>query len=619
MRLLNTKTLKLEDFDGENVPQYAILSHRWENEEVTLKDMELGRAPRRRGYSKLESCCKLACSRGFKYAWIDTCCIDKSSSAELTESINSMYRWYQNAQECYAFLSDVHCQRLNTWPAQKEFWSSAWFTRGWTLQELIAPSNVLFFNGSWERLGEKGNLRRILAKATSIDEDVLCGKMSLSDCPISQRMSWAARRTTSRIEDRAYSLLGIFDVYMPMLYGEGHRAFRRLQEEIIKQSDDHTIFSWREKSLAKSVLAPSPSCFDGLGDMIRIMPTNDTTQGYTLVNAGLSIQLQLIPWSMNTYLAALRCGYRKLPAGDSRRTSFRGYDRTCIFLQQTEHDNQFFRVSVDGHDLKVIDGDELASMRDDFTIQDRQISIRQINDSGYMKPSKPAFYGFEFSFNHRGMFVSGRQPTSADVLCYHKWKPHEPVCEIATGKRRAAGLFRLSGFPGLFMYLGFDLDFAPLCLITTRSPRSRRFTLLPQDFNTINSEEALRLLDLNWLRSEIELGTQSGETILAFKGDRRTSTKAQCKSLSMSLTFEWKYSHFVDLETWHVSFAQTEGVNRHYDHSPLLDDVTVDHAFRPSHRMVSVTALSSPKSDNVTIQRVNRPSGGTYFGGTDSD
>lgn len=195
-------------------------------------------------------------------------------------------------------------------------------------------------------------------------------------------MPWAAYRTTSRLEDRAYRLPGISGVNLPRLYGEGDRAFRRLQEEITKQSDDHTIFAWRDQQSAKSVLAPSPLCFRGLDEMERIIPTNDTIQGYTFVDAGLSIQLVLVTWSMKTYIASLHCGYPKLQ--DCRRVSFRGYERACIFLQQTKHEHQFTRVSVYGEDLKI---------------GGRHVLIRQPNDSNptsrflsQLIPNRPQVY-----------------------------------------------------------------------------------------------------------------------------------------------------------------------------------------------------------------------------------
>jgi len=172
---------------------------------------------------------------------------------------------------------------------------------------------------------------------------------------------------------------------------------------------------------------------------------------------------------------------------------------------------------MDGQDLETVNGDDVAEIRDEFQIRNRHVLIRQLNDSTILKPSQRIFYGFQFSFNHRGMFTSG-MPSSANVLCYHKWKAEELVFEIETGMRHAAGVFRLSGFsPGLYMYLGFDLYFAPLCLITARSPGTKRSTLLPQDFSTLNSTESLQLLDLKWLRAEINTRAQSRELDLHSK------------------------------------------------------------------------------------------------------
>ena len=600
MRLLNTTTLQFKDF-YDNPPRYAILSHRWEDEEVSYKDVEEKRHESKRGWAKIVSCCKLAASRKLKYAWVDTCCIDKTSSAELTEAINSMYKWYESATECYAFLSDVRVFDLAEPKSQDTFRGSAWFTRGWTLQELIAPARVLFYNRSWSYLGSKDALYNLLQDITGVDADVLSGQTKPYQCTVAQRMSWAAQRTTSRVEDRAYSLLGIFGVNMPMLYGEGDRAFRRLQQEIISQSDDHTIFAWRNSDFAKPVLAPSPSCFVNSEHLTRIFPTNDTTQGFHLVNAGLSIELQLLPWTMNTYLAPLRCGYLKVPSELSRKASFRGYSRACLFLQQTDHDNQFTRVSVEGQDMKIIDGDDEARMREELKIQRRHVLLRQPNGTDPIRPADPSFYGFKFLFDHPAMFVSGRVPLAPDVLCYHKWKPREErVIEIENGGQHAAGLLRLSGFPGLYMYLGFDNDFAPLCLISSKTPQSnnfRRFSMLPSDFTNLSKAEAVRLLDLKWLRDEIARDVQPGETIVAFKGDRRTRSQIECKSLSLMLTFERRKSKQLKLDAWYVIF---ELLRPSLSVSGLGDDIIVRGEERNRPSMYTGPPLSD---SDVTFRR----------------
>ncbi|KAF2968996.1 hypothetical protein GQX73_g4567 [Xylaria multiplex] len=271
MRLINTQTLDLEEFQNEHGLRYAILSHRWEECEVTLQDIESGQARSKLGFAKIEQCCKQARKDGWRYVWADTCCIDKKSSAELSEAINSMYRWYQRASLCYAFLSDVH-DAPESAEFDSSFRESLWFTRGWTLQELLAPPDVHFYNHSWQPIGTKESLEHLITELTGIDGEVLTHKAAVFSCPIAKRMSWAADRKTTRVEDRAYSLLGLFDINMPMLYGEGEKAFIRLQEEIIRHSDDHSIFAWSLPSLGEypGLLAPSPDAFATCTDITPI-------------------------------------------------------------------------------------------------------------------------------------------------------------------------------------------------------------------------------------------------------------------------------------------------------------------------------------------------------------
>src|SRR6187402_341058 len=170
MRLLNTTTLKLEEFFEDSRPPYAILSHRWNHDEVSVQNVQDGTAWMKAGYAKVKLCCDQAVTQGLRYAWVDTCCIDKTSSAELTESINSMYRWYQDAAVCYVYMSDV--QGTGELP-DLGFSKSAWFTRGWTLQELIAPSEMIFFDSDWISFGTKESLRVEIATITGIDLDLL--------------------------------------------------------------------------------------------------------------------------------------------------------------------------------------------------------------------------------------------------------------------------------------------------------------------------------------------------------------------------------------------------------------------------------------------------------------
>ena len=227
--------------DDMILPPYAILSHTWgaDIEEVSLKDMMDGTGMRKPGYDKIRFCGEQARCDDLQYFWIDTCCIDKSNSSELQEAINSMFRWYRNAAKCYVYLTDVSRPALGagvglSW--ESSFRKSRWFKRGWTLQELIAPASVEFFSKEGEQLGSKRSLERHVHEVTGIPVKALQGS-PLSEFSVPERMLWAEDRDTTRKEDKAYSLLGIFDVHMPLIYGEGReKAFKRLREEIDKAS-----------------------------------------------------------------------------------------------------------------------------------------------------------------------------------------------------------------------------------------------------------------------------------------------------------------------------------------------------------------------------------------------
>jgi hypothetical protein len=248
MRLLqrnNDGKYSLREFVGDDIPRYAILSHTWgaNHEEVTLADLEKDTGTTKAGYRKLQFCADQATKDGLRYFWVDTCCIDKSSSAELTEAINSMFAWYRDAARCYVYLSDVSTSSLtSSTPAQQHwnraFQQSRWFTRGWTLQELVAPVSVEFFSAEGERLGNKYSLVQELRGVTGISVEALQGS-PLDELSVDERMSWVGQRKTKREEDAAYSLLGIFDVHMPLIYGEGRRkAFARLRKEIDASSSE---------------------------------------------------------------------------------------------------------------------------------------------------------------------------------------------------------------------------------------------------------------------------------------------------------------------------------------------------------------------------------------------
>jgi hypothetical protein len=237
--------------DDDRTPQYAVLSHTWsQGQEVTYRDLinETGRD--KTGFKKLRFCSDRAAADGLEYFWIDTCCIDKSSSNELSTAINSMFKWYQRATKCYVYLSDVtmsgpvsdvsvpeavsDAEPLPILCAEA-FRDSRWFKRGWTLQELIAPASVEFYSYEGKRLGSKISLAEEIHKITKIPVSVL-GSQDLSAVSVSERMSWTISRQTTIPEDKAYCLFGIFGVFLPLIYGEGEaHARRRLEEEIQKR------------------------------------------------------------------------------------------------------------------------------------------------------------------------------------------------------------------------------------------------------------------------------------------------------------------------------------------------------------------------------------------------
>jgi hypothetical protein len=264
MRLLNSTTLKLSEFFGNTIPSYAILSHTWGFEEVLFEDIEAPASRQKKGFKKIQLCCAQAKRDGYKWAWVDTCCIDKSSSAELSEAINSMYNWYKAAQICYVYLEDVKFAAPAYDPTELK--ESRWFTRGWTLQELLAPSRVEFYSSSWFLIGSKTGLADLISDITRINTDVLLlGDVNSST--VATRLSWASSRETTRVEDEAYCLMGIFDVNMPLLYGERGRAFRRLQEQIMNRHDDITLFAWTTDYQARvntDLFAFSPKSFSSL-------------------------------------------------------------------------------------------------------------------------------------------------------------------------------------------------------------------------------------------------------------------------------------------------------------------------------------------------------------------
>jgi hypothetical protein len=333
MWLINCRNLTLEEIvDSSRAPPYAILSHTWvKDQEVHQSEFLTNSFPKKTGWEKIWKTCELALKDGCQYAWVDTCCIDKSSSAELTEAINSMFAWYKGAEICYAFLMDydlgepVSPTKSNSTQLIAEVDVAAvleagleintfegiakakWFSRGWTLQELIAPRKVRFYDMKWRDIGTKDSLSHMLSLITGIQQEILCDSGAedesleerLSEVPIAKRMSWASRRETTRVEDIAYCLLGIFGINLPLLYGEGERAFIRLQEEIVRNSNDLSILAWRAIRFGEftevrhcGVLASHPVEFRGSGQIISKSDSRFTPE-FVMTNKGLRFQMRL--------------------------------------------------------------------------------------------------------------------------------------------------------------------------------------------------------------------------------------------------------------------------------------------------------------------------------------
>lgn len=314
MRLINVETLELESFVGDlgrEVPEYAILSHVWTTEEVSLQQVTglLPLPEESKGYRKVIDFCSKARDEGFEYAWIDTCCIDKTSSAELSEAINSMFQWYRESAACYVYLEDVTSSE-NPIAKGSQFRHSKWFTRGWTLQELLAPHEVIFLANDWREIGTKTSLSTTISETTKIDVNTLL-KRTWAHVSVAMIMSWASMRKTTRLEDQAYSLLGLFDVNMPLIYGESHKAFYRLQVEIMKLSNDDSLFAWSTEpienqgySLGEStsargfrflgLLAPSVVCFRDSHDIVTPKDLPNSHSPYDMVKQNISLSVVLV-------------------------------------------------------------------------------------------------------------------------------------------------------------------------------------------------------------------------------------------------------------------------------------------------------------------------------------
>jgi hypothetical protein len=300
MRLVQLKSngeLSLTRNLINNIPPYAILSHTWgdDEEEVTFQNLLGGSGQTKTGYRKIQACGERAARDSLQFFWVDTCCIDKTNNTELSEAINSMFNWYQDAHICYVYLSDVY--------NFSDLDSSRWFRRGWTLQELLAPKRIIFFNRTWKRLDTRSNMSPTISRITGIPRRMLLLDFS-GEYSVAQVMSWAAGRETTREEDIAYCLLGLLGVNMPLIYGEGPRAFERLQQEFMKTSTDHSLFSWRGPGAERGPFARSPAEFRHCKDLTA---GKGHSLDFSMTNRGLRIDLPLMTVEDGNFAAVLDC------------------------------------------------------------------------------------------------------------------------------------------------------------------------------------------------------------------------------------------------------------------------------------------------------------------------
>jgi len=458
MRFVNTTSLKFHEVSDLELYKlkhgYSILSHRWtwgDDEimyvDILSKDSDL---KAKGGYAKFTGACALAKKLGYSFLWIDTCCINKTDSVEMGEAINSMYRWYSMAKVCIAYLQDV--------TSSAQIKESEWFNRGWTLQELIAPKTVHFYDRSWNHLGDKTSLSNVLVDRTGIPTDVLKNTKLPQAYSIAQRMSWAAKRTTTRLEDRAYSLMGLFDVNMPMIYGERERAFIRLQEQIISKSADESIFVWdldlledltREaKHVSCGLLATSPACFARCGDVIR----SGRSRGFRINQFGLSISSPATLYALGTYQAALNVTKAKT-AGQ------------CAILLAMLPDGYYSARTSSPSGESILMTETLADESQDFLV-----SLEPMEAPPHLYPG---FWlrklGFHDSHIRSYDVLERRYTTDGDRLML-------PDGEVGT-----AGIIRLSLWdgdrPAGFgrVKLGFDPHCNPICFMTFPNLDDDRF------------------------------------------------------------------------------------------------------------------------------------------------
>lgn len=465
MRLLSTNTLEVVLINEDEIPPYAILSHTWDQDEVTLQEMQSCRVKllsflsrnnllkASQGLQKVLEAAKLAASEGYDWIWIDTCCIDKTSSTELSEAINSMYRWYQNSEICYVYLADATPESRGRKKPRygKNIRKSRWITRGWTLQELIAPREVSFYLKDWSFMGKKGDehIMRHLVKQTGIDVGVLSGDIAMHEVSVANRMRWASMRETKRQEDMAYCLMGLFNVNMPLLYGEGGiRSFIRLQNEIIRATDDQTIFAWCavtggiDPGRPSGLLAESPAYFQHVPSMYPMSGLNQPENSipWSMTNRGLMVQLYLQPSAQKHSSSAKE---------DSAEQVLAILDCSADIPRWDEYSREHLQDCSPAILLQRLWGDEYARVHADYDLQYVRMDDR---GGGQIKTIFVKQEQFQIlpSFTIPEALLRGTESFNmSEVYPRALWDPKSGILRSRLSQQRGIqGLFRFSYPPG---------------------------------------------------------------------------------------------------------------------------------------------------------------------------
>lgn len=523
MRLLKARVLVYSgqyqfafSADTKGRPKYAILSHRWEEDELTFQEASdptpWSLESNRKGHKKIVDAARKALEYGLEWIWCDTCCIDKLSSAELSEAINSMFRWYQKSSICIVYLSDILTQPLT---------DSKWFERAWTLQELIAPPKLVFFDSKWEFISTKHDKIDELVQRTRIDKTVLGeGASRLRHCSVAQKMSWAAGRIASRSEDTAYSLLGLFDVNMPMLYGEGKKAFVRLQEEIIKREADQTVFVFfpeespeTSDETTNSLFALSPAQFARCN---TIRQQYLKRKPFVINNLGLEIEVNLRPYDHEAYVAYLPVVNSSSPYPITLR------------LDVLADSHLFYRTAASLKGPRGRVGPQIT--------QTRRITI--LRDHVASERPKQTLYGFRFANTHHNItLVNGWDREKRWDLGI--WEPDSSsttqpplTCfkfSIPKGVSASIAMLTLTVRGDLFlMQLAYDFDFNPCCRVsklnTSLQEYFSRHTGLNDDgtnwiYDTVNWNQNLRHVDRDETNTNVKSWAAKGLDRQNFKAD----------------------------------------------------------------------------------------------------